>query len=161
MLRAANSWEDLLEGTAADAVMKVLPAVLQTRRWFGGKARRIETTRIVESIAISAGSATMRLLMIRVEYGHGNADTYQLLVTAAFGAEAMRIQRDFPHAVIAPLTVRCGEREQIGVLHDSLWNRDLALALLQAIGQEARFQGIAGSLNASSTSAFPELVPDG
>ena len=161
MLRAANSWEDVLEGTAADAVMKVLPAVLQTRRWFGGKARRIETTRIVESIAISAGSATMRLLMIRVEYGHGNADTYQLLVTAAFGAEAMRIQRDFPHAVIAPLTVRCGEREETGVLHDALWNRDLALALLQAIGQEARFQGIAGSLSASSTSAFPELVPDG
>lgn len=160
MLQAAHHWEDLLEGTAADALTRVLPAVLLTRRWFGGKARRIETVRIVESMAISAGEATMRLLLIRVEYGEGNAETYQLPLTAAFGAEALRIQRDFPQAVIAPLTVSRNDGEQQGLLYDALWSRDLALALLQTIGQGARFHGTAGSLSACSTSAFNMLVPD-
>jgi len=161
MLIATEGWETLCEGKSAGALTSILPAVLQTRRWFGGKARRIELVTIVESISTPSGSTKTLLLLIHVKYGDGAGETYQLPVAAAFGDEAMGIQQDFPQAVIAPLTVQRHGREGTGILYDALWNRDLASALLQAIGQRSVFQGMPGSLIASSTKAFDDLVPVG
>src|SRR5512138_265538 len=63
MLTATQGWERPFKGNTDEALAKILPKVLQTRRWFGGKARRIETIRVVESIAIPAGSTTTLLLI--------------------------------------------------------------------------------------------------
>ncbi|MEO8045840.1 MAG: putative maltokinase [Nitrospirota bacterium] len=161
MLIAAEGWETLCEGKAPGALTSIMPAILQARRWFGGKARRIESVTIVESIAVPSGSTKTLLLLIHVKYGDGAGETYQLPVTAAFGDEATRIQQDFPQAVIAPLTVQRHGQEAIGILYDALWNRDFALALLDAIGQDSGFQGIPGSLMASPTKAFGDLVSAG
>jgi trehalose synthase-fused probable maltokinase len=160
MLTARHDWVRLFEGETARDVIPVLADILQTRRWFGGKARRIKEVRILDCIPIPADS-TQTLLLIRVEYGDAGTETYTLPVTAAFGEEAERIRRDFPTAVIAPLVLQRDGSEHTGLLYDALWNRDLALALLNAIGQERRFRGIAGCMTASSTSAFTELVPMG
>ncbi|HEY6261664.1 MAG TPA: putative maltokinase [Nitrospiraceae bacterium] len=158
MLNAMQGWERPFKGDTDEALAKTLPNVLQTRRWFGGKARRIETVRIVESIVIPTGSVT-KLLLICVEYENGGGEMYTLPVTAAFGEEADRIQRDFPQAVIAPLMVQHNGREQPGLMYEALWNRDFTLALLQAIRQGARFNGFEGCLIASCTNAFADLVP--
>src|ERR1043166_4982746 len=91
MLNAMQGWERPFKGDTDEALAKTLPNVLQTRRWFGGKARRIETVRIVESIVIPTGSVT-KLLLICVEYENGGGEMYTLPVTAAFGEEADRIQ---------------------------------------------------------------------
>jgi trehalose synthase-fused probable maltokinase len=161
MLTASQDWLHLFERESVECLMRTLPSLLQTRRWFGGKARRIEAVRMVESIAIPSGSTTTMLLLIRVEYGDGCVETYTLPVTAAFGDEAERIQQDFPQAVIAPLAVQRNGREETGLLYDALWNRDAALALLQAISQESQFKGTVGSLIASSTNAFADLISAG
>ncbi|HLZ34481.1 MAG TPA: putative maltokinase [Nitrospira sp.] len=161
MLTASQDWLHLFERETVECLIRMLPSVLRTRRWFGGKGRRIEATRMVESIAIPSGSTTTMLLLIQVEYGDGGVETYTLPVTAAFGVEAERIQQDFPQAVIAPVAVQRNDREETGLLYDALWNRDAALALLQAISQESQFKGTAGSLNASSTNAFADLISAG
>src|SRR5262249_19102423 len=160
MLTARHDWVHLFEGETGGDVMRTLPDILRTRRWFGGKARRIETVRILDSIPIACDSTTV-LLLIRVEYGDGGMETYTLPVTAAFGEASERLRREFPQAVIAPLAVQTNGSEQSGLLYDALWNRDLALALLDAIGQESRFTGMAGSIMASSRNAFTDLVPAG
>ena len=160
MLTATHDWVRLFEGETARDVITALANMLQTRRWFGGKARRIKEVRILDSIPIPADSMQI-LLLIRVEYGDAGAETYTLPVTAAVGEEAERIQRECPAAVIAPFVLQRNGNEQTGLLYDALWNRELALALLNAIGQKCRFRGITGCLTASSTSAFTELVPAG
>jgi len=160
MLTATHDWVHLFEGETAGDVMRALPDILRTRRWFGGKARRIEAVRILDSIPIPCDSTTV-LLLIRVEYEDGGMEIYTLPVTAAFGEASERIRREFPQAVIASLAVQTNRTEQSGLLYDALWNRDLALALLHAIGQESRFIGMAGSIMASSTNAFTDLVPAG
>lgn len=161
MLMATDRWETLCEGTAAGTLTSLLPDILQTRRWFGGKARRIEAVRIIESIAIQAGTSTMILLMIRVEYGDGKGETYQMPITAAFGDAAGQVQQDFPQAVIAPLTLHRNGQDETGVLYDALWNKDLSLALLQAISLGSRYQGGTGVLTATPTQAFGDLVSSG
>src|SRR5215831_11588482 len=160
MLTATHDWVHLFEGETAGDVIGALPDILRTRRWFGGKAGRIEAVRILDSIPIPCDSPTV-LLLIRVEYEDGGMEIYTLPVTAAFGEASERIRREFPQAVIASLAVQTNRTEQSGLLYDALWNRDLALALLHAIGQESRFIGMAGSIMASSTNAFTDLVPAG
>lgn len=154
-----QGWEHLLEGETADALMRALPNVLQARRWFGGKARQINAVGIVDSIVIPSAVTTTMLLLIRVEYEEGTAETYTLPVTAEFGEESEHIQRDFPQAVLAPLTVQINGREQTGLIYEAMWNRDFALSLLDAMGQRTQFKGHAGSLIASSTKVFADLVP--
>jgi trehalose synthase-fused probable maltokinase len=157
MLTATHDWVHLFEGDAGD-VMKALPDILQTRRWFGGKARRIEEARILDAIPIPSESTSV-LLLVRVEYRDAGMEIYTLPVTAAFGEEADRIRQEFPTAVIAPLALQRNGREQTGLLYDALWSRDFALTLLNAMGQECRLSGIAGCIVASSTNAFTDLVP--
>src|SRR5690242_14460126 len=103
MLTATPSWELPFKGKTLDvlgALIETLPNVLPTRRWFGGKARRIENIRIVESIAIPPESTT-RLLVVVVEYADSSTDIYTLPVTLAYGHEAENVRRRFPQAVIA------------------------------------------------------------
>lgn len=158
MLTVADRWDRVCEGQGKTALETVLPNVLRARRWFGGKARMIQSVRIVEVVPIPARSTSTVLLFIRVQYLEGNPETYTLPLTAAFGEEAAQIQRDLPQTVVAPLKVQVKDREQTGVLYDALWNAHLSRALLDAIGQGCRFKGTEGTLIASSTKAYPDLV---
>src|SRR5438067_3544055 len=55
---------------------KVFPSYIPQCRWFGGKARKPRAFAIEESLAIGPHGA--RLLLVRVEYGEGAAETYVL-----------------------------------------------------------------------------------
>ena len=158
MLTATQDWVHLFDGEGAPEVMRALPGILQTRRWFGGKARRIEEVRILDVVPIPSDSTSV-FLLIRVEYGDAGMETYALPVTAAFGEEAERIRIESSGAVIAPLVLQRDGREQAGLLYDALWNRALTLTLLNAIGQESHFKGISGHIIASPTTVFTDLVP--
>jgi len=160
MLTATHDWVRLFEGETAGDLMKALPDILQARRWFGGKARRIEKVDILDCVAIPSNSLSV-LLLIGVEYEHAATETYTLPVTAAFEEEAERILREIPHAVIAPFVLQREDKTEHGLLYDALWNRDFTLALLNAVRHDSRFNGLTGGLTASSTNAFTDLMPVG
>ena len=73
MLTATHDWMRLFEGETAGDLMRALPEILQARRWFGGKARRIQNVAFVDCIAIPSDSLSM-LLLIRVEYEEADFD---------------------------------------------------------------------------------------
>ena len=160
MLTATHDWMRLFEGETAGDLMRALPEILQARRWFGGKARRIEKVGLLDGIAIPSDSMSM-LLLIRVEYEQAGTETYTLPVTAAFGNDAERIQREIPAAVIAPFVLQREAKTENGLLYDALWNRDFTLALLSAVRHDARLNGLNGGMAASSTNAFTDLMPLG
>jgi trehalose synthase-fused probable maltokinase len=154
-------WERILEGEARGHLEGCLPDVLKSRRWFAGKARAIESVRIVESLPIPCRSSAVTLLFILVEYRDGLPETYAFPVTAALGEQAAQIQKDMPGTIVTTLTVRTKECEQTGVLYDALWNPDFSRTLLSAIGQGSRFTGETGTLIASSTQAYGKLISGG
>jgi hypothetical protein len=139
MLTAMHDWMRLFEGETAGDLVRALPEILQTRRWFGGKARRIQKVDFLDCIAIPSDSMSM-LLLIRVEYEQAGTETYTLPVTAAFGDEAERIQREIPTAVIAPFVLQREAKTENGLLYDALWNRDFTLALLSATLESANLK---------------------
>ena len=161
MLIVNERWERILEGEARGHLEACLPEVLKSRRWFAGKARAIESVRIVESLPIPCRSSAVALLFILVEYRDGTPETYAFPVTAALGEQAAQIQKDMPGTIVTTLKVRTKECEQTGVLYDALWNPDFSRTLLSAIGQGSRFTGETGTLIASSTQAYGKLISGG
>jgi len=161
MLIVNERWQHILEGEARGHLEACLPDVLKSRRWFAGKARAIESVRIVESLPIPCRSSAVTLLFILVEYRDGTPETYAFPVTAALGEQAVQIQIDMPSTIVTALKVRTKECEQTGVLYDALWNSDFSKTLLSAIGQGSRFTGETGTLIASSTQAYGKLINGG
>jgi trehalose synthase-fused probable maltokinase len=158
MLIVNERWERILEREARSHLEARLPDVLKARRWFAGKARAIQSVRIVESVSIPSRASAVALLFIRVEYLDGAPETYTFPVTAALGEQTARIQQDLPDSIVTTLKVRMKDREQTGVLYDALWNPDFSRTLLSAIGQGGRFTGETGTLIASSTQAYGNLI---
>jgi len=98
------------------------------------------------------------LLFIRVEYVDGAPEMYTLHLAAAFGEQAVRIQQDLPGTIVTTLKARIKDREQTGILYDALWSPDFSRTLLSAIGRGGRFTGETGTLIASPTEAFRDLI---
>jgi len=158
MLCVTDRWERILGWEASAPLEACLPDVLKTRRWFAGKARVIQSVRIVEFVPIPAGSSTVALLFIRVEYVDGTPEMYTFHLTAAFGEQAARIQEEMPGTVVTTLKARINNREQTGILYDALWSPDFSRTLLSAIGRGDRFKGETGTLIASPTQAYRDLI---
>jgi len=158
MLCVTDRWERILDREASTHLEACLPDVLNGRRWFAGKARVIQSVRIVESVPIPARSSTVVLLFIRVEYVDGTPEMYTFHLTAAFGEQAARIQEELPGTVVTTLKARIKDREQTGVLYDALWSPDFSRTLLSAIARGDRFTGETGTLIASPTKAYRDLI---
>jgi maltose alpha-D-glucosyltransferase / alpha-amylase len=119
-LTVAGEWTALLRGRGRERLEAVLPAILRRQRWFGGKARDITSTRVVDVAPLGRkDSPAMHLCVVRVEYVDGEPEEYVLALAFAEGEDAGRIAATAPTAVLAHVKGR-GQRGQTGVLHDAL-----------------------------------------
>ena len=148
-----------LEGVTRTRFEATLPDLLKAQRWFGGKAREVAATQIVDRIPIPAEHMEFLLLFLYVTYRDGGGETYALPLAFAFGEEARRISRDMPRAVLSSLAADDTEDHPGGLLYDAMWNPFATQTLLRAIGHGAQFAGENGTLQASSTTAYETFVP--
>jgi maltose alpha-D-glucosyltransferase/alpha-amylase len=148
-----SSWENAFSGRGKSTIEGVLPAFLRTRRWFGGKARRIKELEIVEAIPIPVGRTTHFLTLARVDYTEGDPETYVVTLSFATGERATSLLENERHRVVAHLKVKGVE----GVLHGTFGERGFAQALLDAIGRRKVLKGLAGNLVALPSRAYKRL----
>ncbi|WP_435016999.1 1,4-alpha-glucan branching protein GlgB [Tundrisphaera sp. TA3] len=147
-----RGWDALLEGEARQVLERdLLPPFLNRQRWFAGKARPIDRVRIVDAVGGPGLPETTRLALISVTFNDGGTDRYFLPLGLMFGAEAEVFSRDRPGPSIGRL-----DRSKGGpvLVVDSLSQPGVGQALLEAIAEGRSFRGSAGTLQASSTSAF-------
>lgn len=159
LLSVPDVWERIVEGEARARLEAALPDMLKRQRWFGGKARSIMATEIVEAIPIQTGAVRAMVLFVAVSYGDGARETYVLPLTSAFGQEAHRIAGEPSQAVLAWVTAGETGPERRGILYDAMGHEEFAQGLLQAMGRGDRFPGKTGSLVASQTAAYRAIVP--
>lgn len=150
--------EKLLEGETADGLAETFPAILQSKRWFGGKARQIAETKVVDQIPFDCDESKVILLFLLVTYMDGGREIYQIPLAAAFGEEAERIRRTYPQAVLMPVAGTDSRTAHTGCLYDATWSDTFPLVLLKAIEQAASFPGKHGTVAGSSTYALHNLV---
>jgi maltose alpha-D-glucosyltransferase/alpha-amylase len=156
-ISAAAKLETIFRGEAKRSVEGLLPDWLVTRRWFGGKARKVQTVRINEIVPISAVREAPRygIVLARVSYGDGEPETYQLPIGVAYGEEAERLAHDQPVGVIARLPTRGSDTPAL--LYDATYDSRFNTTLLDAIGRRRRFKGATGEITAFPTKVFRTL----
>ncbi|NIN96160.1 MAG: alpha-amylase, partial [Anaerolineae bacterium] len=158
-LTVAGNWENVLRGKAKADLETMLPDFLRARRWFGGKARTIQSVQILETIPMAQATGGLGALfaLVKVAYAAGRAETYVLPVTFACGKQAAEVQNRMPQSIVTRLRVN-GQADE-GVLYDALWDKGFSMELLEAVGRGSQFKGVLGEVVASPTQAFRQLVP--
>ena len=137
----ADTWERLLDGAGRHRLESVLlPEYLSKQRWFGGKAQRIRSARIVDWTGIPDSTAVFAL--VEVQYERGDPDTYFLPLGLTFGKDAEKMQETFPNAIIAPAASASGS----GFLHDAAFDDRAGAAFLTFLERTQRVQGRSGSI---------------
>jgi trehalose synthase-fused probable maltokinase len=128
---------------------EVLPEFLVHRRWFGGKARAIESVEISDVVPIHRPTGRWYVVLAKVRYAGGSAETYDIPLVKI----PSHIERD-PTSVLKFRTE--GNAEEV-VLADALSDEEFLRCLLEAIAQGACLVGARGQIRAISTSALATL----
>jgi maltose alpha-D-glucosyltransferase / alpha-amylase len=148
-------WESVFTGRAKSRLEEPLRSYLVSRRWFGGKARQIRSTSILDTVLIPYDSSTCHVALVEVAYTEGAPEVYLLPCAFAEGEEAASIQSTAPGSIIARLVAP--DNHEAGILYDGLWNKGFCRSLLEAIGRRRHFKGNLGDIVARPTRAFAKL----
>jgi maltose alpha-D-glucosyltransferase/alpha-amylase len=129
-------WDSMLDGSTRHIIERqALGSFLQRQRWFGGKARRLAAARFIDWAPLRRGGHPSFLTVVEAEYRDGGRERYVLPLSTTSGAEAERVEREHPHAIVARVT---GARK--GLLYDGLFDDETCATLLAGM-QEQREVG--------------------
>ncbi len=131
----------LNDGQREQLENEILPNYIQTRRWFGSKARTLRHLRVIEHPAVSSDADAGRLWFVEVSYLDGPTETYALPVKIAFGDAARAVFQSTPEAIIA----RFASTEET-ILMDAIWDAKFRSQLFEAIAQGQIIKGRGGDL---------------
>lgn len=159
-LVVSNSWQNVFASESRAALNSVLPGYLRTRRWFGGKARKIQTTQIQEVIPVPYSDTEAYIVLLQVSYTEGSPETYVMpLAYQEDGIEddATSEATASTDHVVAKLQIK-GTNES-GLLLDAVADKDFLTFPLSAIAKSRRYKGGVGELiaTATDTSSLGEL----
>jgi len=147
-VKSSRGWDALLGGEGRRLLEReALPSFLKRQRWFAGKARALDSVRLVDSSAAGELPESTRLALIEVAYGSGRAETYFLPLGLATGAEADKLERETPGRVVARV-------EGSGLVFDALAEPGVCSTLLDAIASGRSIKATSGTIRAVATSAF-------
>jgi len=155
MLRLSGRWDSIFDEGPRAQLEALLPAWLQARRWFAGKARVVRSVAIADAIPISTTVGRACVALVHVEYGDAEPDIYALPLAFATGTDAARMESESPGLVIA--RTEAAEAELRGVLHDATVSTAFATALLDAIIHGRSFAGARSRIDCSPTPSLTEL----
>ncbi|MEQ9667337.1 maltose alpha-D-glucosyltransferase [Coleofasciculus sp. G2-EDA-02] len=159
-LRVSGKWQTVFSQPILKTTLEsILPTYLYGCRWFGGKARTVQSAEIVEVIPVSYKETEAELLFLKLDYTEGTPETYLLPLAYApgteLGGDGSNIQ---PHQVIAYIQVE--GNEDVGLLFDAVAEPDFLAFPLDAIRHQHRYKGKAGTLVATATNALSELMQE-
>ncbi|MEJ2723101.1 MAG: putative maltokinase, partial [Deltaproteobacteria bacterium] len=152
----SDTWESVFKGRTRSQLEGMLPDYLRRQRWFGGKARRIKSARIVDLVTVHTVQPAAFLLLTQVDYLEGDPEIYTLPLTHASGASAESIQREEPASVMASVIRRDGDEQ--GVLYDALLDKGFCRTLLEAFRRRRRLKGTRGEVVTTHSPAFNRIL---
>jgi trehalose synthase-fused probable maltokinase len=128
-----------------------LPEFLMRQRWFGGKARTIQSAELADVVPIAAGDTEVLLLVVTVKYAQGSNESYAVPVvrtasssaTSEFDAGSLKLEAPQGGGAL--------------VFTDALRDERFLKALLELIERRALVPGEKGELLALQTTAFAAL----
>jgi maltose alpha-D-glucosyltransferase/alpha-amylase len=149
---AADTWECLLEGVSQDRLETiVLPEYLPKQRWFGGKARPIRKTKVVDWTRLA--DSPLVLALVDVQYERGDPDTYFLTLGMSFDADAEKLRQAAPNSILSSVI----SHEGFGVLHDGMLDDSACAALLTLVATAGQLSCRHGSIRGVPSTKFAAM----
>jgi maltose alpha-D-glucosyltransferase/alpha-amylase len=161
-LNASEGWEGFFDGMSRQYLETVnLPEYLPKQRWFAGKSRHIQSTRIVDWAALSGSYSA--LAFVEVQFDTGASEVYVAPLAMTFGDAADELRHAAPNAIIAFIL----SAKVSGLLHDGVFDDKTCLELLSLIENNreldmhhGRVRGVRGKAfqNVLGSAEMPLLV---
>ncbi len=156
LLVTSGTWEEIFEGRSRRDLERLLPDFLRTRRWFGGKGRKIHSVAIIQAVPIPHDGRTSYMASVQVNYTEGEPDHYALALAFIPSQRAQDAPANEALGIIFRLRTSQGE----GIVYEALRDRGFALALLEAVGRRRRFRSDAAEIQGVPTRAFRAMRGD-
>ncbi|MBC7552393.1 MAG: maltose alpha-D-glucosyltransferase [Taibaiella sp.] len=151
----ADTWEDvLLDDMNSEFTTHVLPVYLQKMRWFGGKARTLESIRIAGRAVQPGAGGNVHILLLETVYNSGLPEMYQLAVAWAEGPLAAKIKEEFPLAVISD--VQAGDK--VGLLYDAIYSPEYRDSVIEKMAGNAEAEVHEGRVTFSGSKMLTEYM---
>ncbi len=162
VLNVKESLQDLLEPGGWGPLEQLLPAYVAGRRWFGGKARAIRSTTILDSLPISDHSSKIGrdeapagyLTLVQVDYLEGDPETYVLPLASTPAQRVSDPERAISEAAIARVRTKDGDQ----MLFDATYDSRFCRSLLDTIARRRHAGPRKAKLVATRTEAFHRIV---
>jgi maltose alpha-D-glucosyltransferase/alpha-amylase len=151
------SWEDLFDSKNFRRFEnEILPSYLNTCRWFGGKALKIRSLKVIERIPMANSFVKAQLLFLAIQYVTGEETVYFLPVAYLRASEGEALSRDVPASVIIPLSVK-GEK---GYLCDATYDKRFQAELLHGMTQKRKMRHHHNEIHFLPGKAFHAMLGD-
>ena len=158
-LAVSGNWQNIFAKESRATLASVLPNYLRNRRWFGGKARTIQTVEITEVIPVSYRDTQAFITFLHVDYTEGLAENYVLPLAYASLSGSQQEYHDGEHQassrnvpndqVVAQIKIQA--TNEVGILFDAVAEKDFLTFPLAACINSHRYKGEVGELLASAT----------
>ncbi len=156
VLLMEKNWENLFKGKQ-NPLELILTEYLRRRRWFGGKARKMEAVKISDTVRLKIGPrGVANLLIVRVEYSDGSRESYLLPLTCARGERAEQIRQESPTAIVARLE---SDGREAGLLIDAMWDERFAATLVGLVRKGRPPRDVSSVVGVVPTRVARTLIP--
>ena len=136
-----------MASTLQTALASQLPEYLLKQRWFGGKARKVASVDVVDTLSIPAGGGNAYIFVAVVHYDDGADEFYAipLVRSESAGAEGLKVPSPDGGSMM---------------LADGLRNAAFLTALAQLIEKGTAIAGEHGELRGLQTTAYSRLASE-
>jgi trehalose synthase-fused probable maltokinase len=136
-----------MASTLQTALASQLPGYLLKQRWFGGKARKIASVDIIDTLPIPVGGGNAYIFVAVVHYDDGADEFYAipLVRSESAGAEGLKVPSPDGGSIM---------------LADGLKNATFSTALAELIEKGTAIAGENGELRGLKTTAYSRLASE-
>ena len=151
---AAATLDGALERARRADLAEAMSAYVRGRRWFGGRAKRVTASRIVDVVRSTARHGRdWAVILLELAYDEGDPETYLVPIAMARGEAAAQLADQHPQAMVA----RLAGAPDGAIVYDGLWDPSLRGELWDVIGRRRRLHGERGILAGVPTPTLRHL----
>ncbi|MGD0890510.1 MAG: maltose alpha-D-glucosyltransferase [Terracidiphilus sp.] len=168
-----KGWPGLLAGSGLGLLEAALKDWLPRQRWFGSKARKIQSVSVLDWVEIAAGASSgtanpatgnlsdrsipPAVVYVEIGYPDSTPDTYQLPLAFSTGSDAEELAISNPQSILASLPTSSGP----GILHDATTREDFRrnlLGLIEGSASLALSKSTRAALDVPASSVRPPSI---
>ena len=137
----SRQWNSMGDVTQK-SIRALLHEYIQKNRWFRGKAKRIKSVSLVDTIPLNGGDLNSFIVIIDTQYLEGKNEHYVVPLSMAFGEDAHELSSKRPESAISTVTVDGRE----GLLYDGSYNQEVRDTIMRMIVNRSKVKHKKGEL---------------